>query len=209
MPDDHRQQRPKAFPRSLGSWFKASSRWMPVIALGGAVIGCPGSLEEPGRFAPPCDPPKLLELHCSGSICHSSKATFPRAVHPDLISEGVAIRIVDVDAQYEGVRDDTNCPMPPEKIVDTAMPMQSLIIKKLTDTQECGEPMPGTGLELPEQDLACLLDWANNLAAGAGGAVGGGGAPSTGGAPSGGGAGGSDAGGGGAPAGGGGAGGGL
>jgi hypothetical protein len=148
-----------------------------VIVLGtlwATLPGCPGSLQDPDRFVTACDAPAVISYYCSGSNCHS----------PDHESGGTSLVLVDVDpdslvgkeATYDGVlAGGKGCPEEHEKIIDTANPENSLIIKKLEGRQTCGLSMPYTGVKLRKESKQCLLDWVRGLAGAADGGIGGGG----------------------------------
>jgi hypothetical protein len=141
--------------------------WAFIIAAGAAAVACPGSLHDPSIHFPECDVPAVLDRHCSGSICHSSADVSPNVVAPDLTSSGAGQLLLDKPATYDRVKDELNCPDPPELLVDTQNPEQSLLLKKLEGSHACGDRMPLTGTALANDELECLVEWVMGLAAGA------------------------------------------
>jgi hypothetical protein len=80
--------------------------------------------------------------------------------------------LIDVSATYEGVEFKErvqSCPAPPELLIDTAHPEDSVFIRKLEGTQTCGQPMPGQGVRISKWDTECLLNWAASIASSDGG----------------------------------------
>jgi hypothetical protein len=133
-----------------------------------------------------CDAPLIFESRCAGGICHSlEEGTVSGGV--DLISDGVAGRLLDQPATYPGL---TGCPTEPELLVNSADPSRSLMLLKLTDTHACGDamPVPHASQALSESDYSCVSRWVVSIiadgggAAATGGVTGSGGAAATGGA---------------------------
>lgn len=96
----------------------------------------------------------------------------------DLASDGVENRLINVNAPHS----DISCPNPdggalkvpcvPEscptaKLVDTAIPADSWLLKKIegTNIAECGMAMPISPGELLPEEKACLIEWVNAMAA--------------------------------------------
>jgi hypothetical protein len=114
-----------------------------------AIAGCPGSLEDPGRFAAQfgdCpDVPALLEDSCAGASCHGSANP---AGGLDLASPGLPERLAGKPAQGgSGL------------LVDLDQPDASVLYTKLGDAPPFGSRMPLGAEALDEATLACLLDW--------------------------------------------------
>lgn len=126
---------------------------VPVAAMIAALAGCPGSLKDPGRFSrsecpPDFDPVRaIFATSCGTSACHEGDSP---AAELDLVSPGVAGRLVDVPST-----DDCAGALR----IDSADPTASLLLDKLTETPECGDPMPQVGPRVSGQDLACLREW--------------------------------------------------
>ena len=150
---------------------------------GGSVDTTPG----PDSGTPPtpaherlgCDLPVAIE-YCGGGTCHYDNAA------PDVASglalwdrqagqmmQDVEARLVGVPAGYRNVPDPENCPIEPELLVDPSNAEQSLLLKKLEGTQQCGVEMPrfpypewGT-VANPGPDRAtlvqCIRDWVSLL----------------------------------------------
>lgn len=126
-----------------------------VVVLAG---GCPGSLEDPGRFEagmPACDAEEILVVSCgTNPLCHDSDA--PQA-GLDLVSPGVASRLVDVPAAF--------C-VGSGNLVDSADPQgASFFLEKLDPSPSCGLQMPTDG-PLSSEDRACLGAWVDEIAGG-------------------------------------------
>jgi hypothetical protein len=158
----------------------ARDRWLGGIVrvtgllLGGATWGCPGSLDDPGRFldagaadasAPvegdeaaaggSCpDVPGLLAQSCTASSCHSAST---KAQGLDLQSPDVAARLVGVPAT-EGAG----------LLVDPSAPSKSVLYAKLTASPPFGARMPLGAAPLDTATLACVLAWVTQAAGGAG-----------------------------------------
>jgi hypothetical protein len=83
-------------------------------------------------------------------------------------------RLVNVPASYHHVSDPSLCPTEPELLIDPLDIEQSLLIKKLTGEQICGEEMPkfpypewgatNNPGEQREQLVSCIREWVALLA---------------------------------------------
>jgi hypothetical protein len=77
----------------------------------------------------------------------------------DLVLEGPNLgeRLSRTQAQYKGVPSPNAC-VPGRWIIDRDTPENSLLLKKVLGTQECGDKMPqGTGLS--GDALECIRNW--------------------------------------------------
>ena len=149
-----------------------------------AVVGCPGTLENPSQYSEPvtdgsggsagaagsagtgggtaqCNipiadvPEQLIRMKCATSSCHD--ASNP-AGELDMISPDVASRLVDQPS--------SQCPA--EVLVDRDTPDNSLLLDKVTSTlPRCGDRMP-LGGSLPAEEIACVRDWIDVLIGGGG-----------------------------------------
>ncbi|MDQ3037277.1 MAG: hypothetical protein M3Y87_33090 [Myxococcota bacterium] len=134
-----------------------------ALAAGG-LAGCPGRLENPERFglgtsdsgvasdAGSSDGvPAVFAAKCAGSGCHG--ATSP-ALALDLVSDGVAERVLDVPAVGCASR----------LLVDSADPSASFLLEKVTETApECGGRMPLLADPLTSAEQEEIRTWIEGL----------------------------------------------
>ena len=124
-----------------------------VLALALALLaGCPGSLEDPGRFeagvggAAVCpDIPTLFTQSCAISGCHT--ATSPAGAL-DLASADVFTRLSGMKASGG-----------PGVLIDPSSPADSVLYTKLTATPPFLSRMPLTGGALDPATVSCVLAW--------------------------------------------------
>jgi hypothetical protein len=122
-----------------------------VVGLVAACVGCPASLEDPGRFTNalgPCPdvPQDVFIKVCSTTAgCHSA---VDKMLGLDLQSQGVASRLVGVHATGG-----------PGLLVDPASPSTSILYTKLTASPPYGARMPFGEAPLPDATIACVLQW--------------------------------------------------
>jgi hypothetical protein len=164
--------------RSLGRWALALGPFAAALWL----IGCPGSLEDPGRFLADggeggsggaacvghtggpgcvnveCD---LFVNTCGAAGCHSGPTP---ATKLNLVLPGVDKRLVNQPS--------VECT--PGLLVDTADPTASIMYQKLTTSPPCGSQMPLTGAKMTTSELQCFVGWIEALRSEAGQAGGGG-----------------------------------
>ncbi|HTO96207.1 MAG TPA: hypothetical protein VMK66_04105 [Myxococcales bacterium] len=140
------------------------STWLAAITCSAACLalwGCAGSLDRPERFqnlgsAPDsgtggssdggCEP--LIDIFppsCSTSACHSAQS---QQGNLDLESPGLPDRLVNKQA-HGG----------PGKIIDSANPLQSVILTKLSDPPPFQFQMPLGAAPLSSDEVACLQSW--------------------------------------------------
>lgn len=136
-------------------------RWLFGVGLAGACLSaCAGGLENPSRFldgggAASCTPGLdvvtdiLASATCSGPGCHAAEAP---NVAPDLISPGVADRLVNVATA--GCTD--------RFLVDSANPAASYLLESLKPAPGCGSQMPIGGV-LTAEEIACVEEWVEGL----------------------------------------------
>jgi hypothetical protein len=126
-----------------------------ALALAAPIAGCPGSLDDPGRFAGEfgtgggagsCpDVPSLLSTTCTASSCHA--ATMP-AGGLDLASPSVFMRLSGKMAMGgSGL------------LVDPTNPTASVLYTKLMSPPPFGSRMPLVGPALGDSEIACVLTW--------------------------------------------------
>ena len=144
-----------------------------VIGLVATCIGCPGNLDDPGRFAdaaisdagPGSDLPAEAGLPvlpvdagdcpdvaqsifgptCATSGCHSAQDK----------TQGLDLQSPDLFARLAGVQANEG----PGLLVDRGSPSQSVLYTKLTPTPPFGARMPLVGAPLSDADIACVLSW--------------------------------------------------
>jgi hypothetical protein len=143
--------------RRMVSWVSALG-----VALG-LLTGCPGKLDDKGRFVAyeaahreggaevtgngACGDvvTRIFVPRCGDGGCHS--ATDPQQ-DLDLVSPGVASRVVGVASQ--------GCAA---LLVDPDDPKSSLIYQKLATKPPCGAQMPLARIPLSPAEVACVLGW--------------------------------------------------
>jgi hypothetical protein len=138
-----------------------SATWPRIASLGAlaASLGCPGTLDDPGRFeldggeASAGDggdagcidvPTGVFAKICATAGCHSSTDMIQGL---DLQSPGVASRVVGVCARGGGT------------LADPSNPSHSVIYTKLGPTPPFGSRMPLGMTPLDGATLACVLAW--------------------------------------------------
>jgi hypothetical protein len=130
-----------------------------VVSVVAACVGCPASLEDPGRFsdagACPDVTSDVFNKVCSTSGCHSA---VDKMVGLDLQSPGVASRLL-------GVRATGGTGL----LIDPSNPAMSVLYTKLTATPPFGVRMPFGEAPLDDATVACVLQWITDQVADAGG----------------------------------------
>jgi hypothetical protein len=122
-----------------------------IVSVVAACVGCPASLEDPGRFTDalggPCPdvPQDVFIKVCSTAGCHSA---VDKMLGLDLQSPDVASRLVGVNAVGG-----------PGLLVDPSSPSTSILYTKLTATPPFGARMPFAEAPLPDATIACVLQW--------------------------------------------------
>jgi hypothetical protein len=152
------------------------------LILVGAIAGCPGTLDDPGRFvvsgatpddaavldsavadasAPPApvaegadsgDCPDIPQVLASTCTGASCHSASNKAQGLDLASPGVSSRLVDVPAT-EGSG----------LLVDPSAPSKSVLYLKLTSNPPFGARMPLGATSLDASTLACVLAWVGTV----------------------------------------------
>jgi hypothetical protein len=124
-----------------------------IVAAVAACVGCPGSLEDPGRFTSansscPDVPQAIFKQTCSATAgCHSAT---DKQLGLDLQSANVASRLVGIKAMGGGGVD---------YLVDPTNPSKSVIYTKLTAFPPFGARMPFSETPLDDATIACVLQW--------------------------------------------------
>ncbi len=122
---------------------------VPLTALT-VLAGCPGSLEDPGRFADQfgggCpDVPALLQSACASAGCHSASDAVGSL---DLASPMVFGRLSGkMAAGGAGL------------LIDPDEPDASVLYAKLTAAPPFGSRMPLSAEALDDATAACVLAW--------------------------------------------------
>jgi len=130
-------------------------------------VGCPGTLQDPGRFQTgastascPDVAQDVLVPTCGTMSCHSAAV---RTQGLDLVSPNLASRLVGRPAT-EG----------PGLLIDPVSPFASVLYTKLSSTPPFGVRMPFAKPALDAATIACVLDWITAQAEPDGGAISGG-----------------------------------
>lgn len=106
---------------------------------------------------PPCVT-QIITENCV--ICHSGATA--AILGADLNLEGDFVpRLVDKPATYKSVQDMAAC-VPGAKLIDSTTPANSVFLKKILATQNCGVPMP-QGTPLADDKKQCLSNWVNTF----------------------------------------------
>jgi hypothetical protein len=136
-----------------------------LIGLGAALLGCPGTLDDPARFfdaagndaalagdaalpdagaSCPDVPQTIFASTCTGAGCHNAH---DKTQGLDLQSPNVATRLLGAQAT-EG----------PGLLIDPMAPSSSVLYMKLTPMPPFGARMPLAGM-LDNPSIACVLAW--------------------------------------------------
>ena len=152
-----------------------------TAGLGWALLGCPGSLENPDLFLSGnpgndagagadggsgfvCSADSTIDplgdlltnsASCAMAGCHAAGSIY--GVYAGDLSD-----LVDVDSSQAACEEGGT----PLKYVDSANPANSLIITKLADPPPCGSPMPLVGGPLQANEIACITEYIEALASG-------------------------------------------
>ena len=94
------------------------------------------------------------------NFCHSPglKSSFGEL---DLTGDDVIARLKDVPATNKGVSNVGSC-TPGSLLINSANPAESVLLKRVKKTQNCGTPMPAPA-GLSGADLACVEAWVNKF----------------------------------------------
>lgn len=135
---------------------------------GGAPAGGTG-----GGMIPP-DPPCVATVFSGHGCtsCHGGGSTIIELIGGglDLSGSNLGARLSKTAALYKTQKNVANCKQG-ALIIDPAMPTQSILLKKVTNTQDCGDPMPQASASNPGglmgADLQCIQDWIMSFGASA------------------------------------------
>jgi hypothetical protein len=120
-----------------------------ALPLAAALTGCPGSLEDPDRFAMQfgtCpDIPTLFGKTCATAGCHA--ATNP--------SSGLDLASDDIIGRLSGKKAQGSTGL----LIDPSAPSESVLYTKLTDAPPSGARMPLGGTPLDDKTAGCVLTW--------------------------------------------------
>jgi hypothetical protein len=122
-------------------------------AAGSSMAGVAGSDGEGAAGGPPvtaggCNGFEVLQQYCATSGCHGA----PGGAFGDFASSEDAAR------EFIGVESNLSC-AGQGAIVDTDDPSASLIVTKINGEADCGSPMPLTGEQLTDEEIACVEEW--------------------------------------------------
>lgn len=132
---------------------RRASRHVLLIAFATLVAACPGSLENPDRFAGVgCElnidvPRDVLQARCDGQDCHNSGAN--PAAGLDLVSPDVLQRLIDVPGRACDGR----------ALIQADAPDGSQLLDRLEEMPQCGLRMPLGGDVLPVEERNCVRAW--------------------------------------------------
>ena len=134
----------------------------------GGYAGAGGTSFLPGpQGTDACEDPCVAKIFrgsaASCKLCHTSKATDAGGLQSsglDLESPNPAPRLKDVPAKHtDVVNSSSSCPVG-DKLIDTANPEQSWLLKKLRGIQgTCGTQMPQPPTSLRGEDLVCMENY--------------------------------------------------
>jgi hypothetical protein len=133
-------------------------RGLPCLAILLCCSSCAGKLRDRERFeflldaslkivpAPDCAT-ALFKSKCNESICHG-----PGAPQVDLVSDGVAERLIDQPSSDKGM-------CKGKTLISTSEASSSLLLQKIGDSPPCGSKMPLNGGSLTSAESMCLQGW--------------------------------------------------
>lgn len=131
--------------RSLGQ--------LVIVVCAAVTSACPGSLENPDRFAGvSCElnidvERDVLQAKCGGMDCHNSGAN--PAAGLDLESPNVLQRLIDVPGRACDGR----------QLIQSEAPDGSQLLDRVQEMPECGLRMPLGADVLPAEEQNCLRAW--------------------------------------------------
>ena len=93
------------------------------------------------------------------SQCTSCHSTAAKSFYGDLDLSGddVISRLKDIPATNKGSANMANC-VPGALLINSANPAESVLLKRVAGTQNCGNPMPFAP-GLTGQNLSCIQSW--------------------------------------------------
>jgi hypothetical protein len=122
-----------------------------------ALAGCPGSLDDPDRFAGQfgtCpDVPALLSKTCATAGCHAAE-------NP---SSGLDLASDDIVGRLSGQKAVGGSGL----LIDPTTPADSVLYEKVTDAPPFGGRMPLGGDPLDDAQVGCILSWLETSTKGA------------------------------------------
>jgi hypothetical protein len=134
---------------------------------GGGTGGTSGngdtSLTGGAWSAPPDDACVAAVLAANAcTVCHSVASA--AAIGSGLVLEGTNLgaRLSTTRATYKGVSKNAGSCVEGALIIDPESPADSVLLKKVTNTQACGDAMP-QGTALKGSDLSCIRNWVNKF----------------------------------------------
>jgi hypothetical protein len=173
----------QALKQARGRRLRALLLGVGTASLTLFAVGCPepGDLQNPGAYQAPtptagtasagtasggstttgggaeCEVACLATAFTPCFACHGTAMLVPKL---DLKKPGYTALLKNQPAQYTGVPA-AMCPSPPVKLIDTAAPANSWLLKKVkNDVGTCGTPMPPPGSgEITPADVKCVEDY--------------------------------------------------
>ena len=147
------------------------SSWLPTLILSSLaallILSCAGKLDNPERFGDDstgngaagsvsCSlsniQAELIDMRCASAGCHDADTA--SASLNMLDDGGLAARLVGISSSCNGL-----------ELVSADNPSSSYIVNKVSSSPTCGSIMPLNPPALSEEEVACMQDWVNNLAA--------------------------------------------
>jgi hypothetical protein len=120
-----------------------------AAVLAAALAGCPGSLEDPGRFDEQfgtCpDVPTYLATSCGTTGCHAATNS----------AGGLDLASADLATRLDGKKASGGTGL----LIDPSSPDQSVLYTKLTASPPFGSRMPLGGAPLDDTTVSCVLTW--------------------------------------------------
>ena len=124
--------------------------WAGGLLAAGALVGCPGTLDDPARFlACPDVPTVILQRDCLGSGCHGAADR----------SGGLDLQSPDLPSRLVGKRTAGGLSL----LIDPGAPEKSAIYSKL-GSPPFGSRMPLGQPALDAKTQACVLAWVSSFA---------------------------------------------
>lgn len=130
----------------------------PTGAAGtSSTAGSTGTAGSSSSSGAECEVACMATALTSCKVCHGAALLVPKL---DLQKAGYTALLKDQPAQYTSVPP-AMCPSPPAKLIDTAAPANSWLLKKVkNDVGQCGTPMPPPpSALLTGADLKCIEDY--------------------------------------------------
>lgn len=104
----------------------------------------------------------LMNNGCTG--CHNANTVSIPTLGAGLALDGANLgqRLRTTKATYASVTKNADKCVKDALIIDPTAPSNSILLKKVSNSQVCGDPMPQSG-GLSGSDLQCITDWINKF----------------------------------------------